>query len=86
MSLCRNSKLTMLLQDSLGGNAKALMIANLAPLPMHATETLSSLAFASKVRIAGNSGSCLWLTHICKGALPWSQLLPLEHALMDWES
>ena len=46
---CRNSKLTMLLQDSLGGNAKALMIANLAPSPAHATETLSSLAFASKV-------------------------------------
>lgn len=46
---CRNSKLTMLLQDSLGGNAKALMIANLAPSPLHATETLSSLAFASKV-------------------------------------
>jgi hypothetical protein len=39
----------MLLQDSLGGNAKALMIANLAPSPAHATETLSSLAFASKV-------------------------------------
>lgn len=47
--LCRNSKLTMLLQDSLGGNAKALMIANLAPSPVHVTETLSSLAFASKV-------------------------------------
>ena len=39
----------MLLQDSLGGNAKALMIANLAPSPAHANETLSSLAFASKV-------------------------------------
>lgn len=39
----------MLLQDSLGGNAKALMVANLAPSPAHATETLSSLAFASKV-------------------------------------
>jgi hypothetical protein len=39
----------MVLQDSLGGNAKALMIANLAPSPVHATETLSSLAFASKV-------------------------------------
>ncbi|EIE22632.1 the Kifc3 motor domain in complex with Adp, partial [Coccomyxa subellipsoidea C-169] len=45
----RNSKLTMLLQDSLGGNAKALMVANLAPSPAHASETLSSLAFASKV-------------------------------------
>ena len=54
--LCRNSKLTMLLQDSLGGNAKALMIANLAPSPVHATETLSSLAFASKVHAENYAG------------------------------
>ena len=40
----------MLLQDSLGGDAKALMIANLAPSPAHAQETLSSLAFAAKAR------------------------------------
>lgn len=46
---CRNSKLTMLLQDSLGGDAKALMFCNLASTAMHATETLSSLGFASKV-------------------------------------
>lgn len=45
----------MLLQDSLGGNAKALMIANLAPSPAHASETLSSLAFASKVCSAPSS-------------------------------
>ena len=36
-------------QDSLGGDAKALMFCNLAPHPLHASETLSSLAFASKV-------------------------------------
>ena len=46
---CRNSKLTMLLQDSLGGDAKALMFCNLASSATHATETLSSLGFASKV-------------------------------------
>lgn len=39
----------MLLQDSLGGDAKALMFCNLASTAMHATETLSSLGFASKV-------------------------------------
>lgn len=47
--ICRNSKLTMLLQDSLGGDAKALMFCNLASTAMHAPETLSSLGFASKV-------------------------------------
>ena len=46
---CRNSKLTMLLQDSLGGDAKALMFCNVASTATHATETLSSLGFASKV-------------------------------------
>ena len=64
---CRNSKLTMLLQDSLGGNAKALMIANLAPAPAHASETLSSLAFASKV--------LLW----AQAAALKVQYLPLRH-------
>ena len=55
---CRNSKLTMLLQDSLGGDAKALMIANLSPSPAHAPETLSSLVFASKVQ---NHESLTWV-------------------------
>ena len=39
----------MHMQDSLGGDAKALMFCNLAPQPLHVAETLSSLAFASKV-------------------------------------
>ncbi len=45
----RNSKLTMLLQDSLGGDAKALMFCNVAPAALHAGDTFSSLNFASKV-------------------------------------
>jgi len=45
----RNSKLTMLLQDSLGGDAKALMMCNLAPSSHYASETLASLQFAQKV-------------------------------------
>lgn len=51
MLIGRNSKLTMLLQDSLGGDAKALMFCNVAPVVAHAGDTFSSLAFASKVRI-----------------------------------
>lgn len=45
----RNSKLTMLLQDSLGGDAKTLMLTALSPSPSHAAETQSSLAFSAKV-------------------------------------
>jgi len=44
----RNSKLTFLLQDSLGGRAKALMIVNASPTPASAAETLNSLSFAER--------------------------------------
>ena len=42
----------MLLQDSLGGDSKALMFCNVAPVAVHAADTFSSLAFASKVGTA----------------------------------
>ncbi|XP_019425854.1 PREDICTED: kinesin-like protein KIN-14L isoform X2 [Lupinus angustifolius] len=45
----RNSKLTLLLQDSLGGHAKTLMFAHVSPEADSYGETVSTLKFAQRV-------------------------------------
>jgi len=46
----RNTKLTYLLQDSLGGDSKTLMVVQISPASINASETLCSLNFAQRVR------------------------------------
>ncbi|XP_048586008.1 kinesin-like protein KIF16B isoform X2 [Nematostella vectensis] len=46
----RNSVLTWLLKDSLGGNAKTIMIAAISPADVNYSETLSTLRYANRAK------------------------------------
>ncbi|KAF8056377.1 KIN4A [Scenedesmus sp. PABB004] len=51
----RNSKLTRLLQDSLGGNSETLFIACASPAPSNRDHTISTLRYASRAMAIKNS-------------------------------
>ncbi|DBA01087.1 TPA: LOW QUALITY PROTEIN: hypothetical protein N0F65_001715 [Lagenidium giganteum] len=51
----RDSKLTFLLKDSLGGNSKTFMIAAVSPAEDSANETLSTLKFAQRAKMIRNN-------------------------------
>jgi len=46
----RDNKLTMLMKDSLGGNAKTLMFVNVSPADYNSDETNTSLTYAKRVK------------------------------------
>mmetsp|Transcript_39128 Transcript_39128/g.87538 ORF Transcript_39128/g.87538 Transcript_39128/m.87538 type:complete len:672 (-) Transcript_39128:215-2230(-) len=50
----RDSKLTRVLQDSLGGNAKTALLINCSPSSFNANETLSTLRFGSRAKAIKN--------------------------------
>lgn len=50
----RDSKLTRLLQDSLGGNSKTIMIANIGPSSYNYNETLTTLRYAHRAKTIQN--------------------------------
>merc|ERR1711920_1072189 len=50
----RNHKLTQLLSDSIGGNAKTLMFVNCSPVLDNAVETASSLNYAARAKLVVN--------------------------------
>ncbi|XP_028397829.1 kinesin-like protein KIF3A [Dendronephthya gigantea] len=53
----RNSKLTRLLQDSLGGNSKTVMIANIGPAGYNFDETISTLRYANRAKNIKNKAT-----------------------------
>merc|ERR1719334_2411054 len=46
----RDSKLTRLLQDSLGGNAKTIMVATISPASYNFDETITTLRYANRAK------------------------------------
>ena len=46
----RDSKLTRLLKDSLGGNCRTLMIANISPCGQHFEDSLNTLKYAGRIK------------------------------------
>jgi hypothetical protein len=50
----RDSKLTRLLQDSLGGNSKTIMIANIGPANVNYEETIITLRYAYRAKSIKN--------------------------------
>lgn len=53
----RSSKLTRLLQDSLGGNSYTMLICNISPAKSSVAETLSSLRFAERAKQVQNNAT-----------------------------
>jgi kinesin family protein 15 len=53
----RDSKLTFILKDSIGGNSKTTMIANISPAASSYGETLSTLKFAQRAKLIKNRAS-----------------------------
>ncbi|KAL6522612.1 hypothetical protein OROMI_031570 [Orobanche minor] len=51
----RDSRLTFLLQDSLGGNSKTMIIANVSSSICSAAETLNTLKFAQRAKLIQNN-------------------------------
>jgi len=54
---CRGSKLTELMRDSLGGNAKTLMFVNISPADYNVDETGMALLYAQRVKMITNDSS-----------------------------
>lgn len=66
----RDSKLTFLLKDSLGGNSKTCVIANISPAITSLSETLSTLTFAQRAKRIKNEAK---INEETSGSIPFLQ-------------
>ncbi|KAF0493369.1 kinesin-domain-containing protein [Gigaspora margarita] len=76
----RDSKLTRLLQDSLGGNAQTLMIACVSPIEYNVNETISTLKYANRARNIKN------LASVNQEEAGWNDVSHLQNLVMKLRS
>ncbi|RIB24787.1 P-loop containing nucleoside triphosphate hydrolase protein [Gigaspora rosea] len=76
----RDSKLTRLLQDSLGGNAQTLMIACVSPIEYNVNETISTLKYANRARNIKN------LASVNQEEAGWNDVTHLQNLVMKLRS
>ncbi|KAJ9698949.1 hypothetical protein PVL29_007831 [Vitis rotundifolia] len=87
----RDSKLTFLLQDSLGGNAKTIIIANVSPSNCCSLETLSTLKFAQRAKFIKNNKEVARLRGLVNGGAEnqdndtWTVSFPGSPGSFNWE-
>ncbi|CAG8432689.1 5671_t:CDS:2 [Diversispora eburnea] len=72
----RDSKLTRLLQDSLGGNAQTLMIACVSPAEYNVSETVNTLKYANRARNIKN------IATVNQEEAGWHDLEHLQHLVL----
>lgn len=78
----RDDKLTRLLKDSLGGNSKAVLIANVRQSPEYLSETLSTLRFAQNAKCVVNCARVN--TQRCGEDEPWKvEIARLKYQLFE---
>ncbi|CAL1546229.1 unnamed protein product [Lymnaea stagnalis] len=82
----RDSKLTRLLQDSLGGNSRTLMIACISPVDRDFMETLNTLKYANRARNIKNKVMANQDKASKQLALLRAEILTLQQELMEYKT
>lgn len=89
----RESKLTRLLQDSLGGNAKTFLITTISPAISNSEESISTLKFADRAKqVMLHSNTTLMMVVVIMMMIMMMQVMvratinetrPIDHALVQ---
>ena len=82
----RDSKLTRLLQDSLGGNSRTLMIACVSPSDRDFMETLNTLKYANRARNIKNKVIANQDKASKQLAILRQEIMQLQSELMEFKS